>query len=92
MRHVGEKLILKLHLVCPDEVGFSLHAVAFNGMAKSPGECATFDLAFDHVVLCALRHSFSGQCLVVQSRQYDQRDVRGRGVRPPHRLQPMPIR
>ncbi|HEY4764657.1 MAG TPA: hypothetical protein VIH75_13340 [Candidatus Sulfotelmatobacter sp.] len=67
MRYVGEKLILKLHLVRPNEVGFSLHAVAINGMAKSPGERATFDLAFDHVVLCALGHGFGGQGLVVQA-------------------------
>src|ERR1700677_2144170 len=92
MRHVGKELILEFHLVCPDEVGFSLHAMALDGMAKGPGQRTTFDLALDHVVLCALRHSFGGQCFVVQSRQYDQRDVRSRRVRTLHRLQAMPIR
>src|ERR1700682_4877168 len=87
-----EELVLELQLMCTDEVGFPLHAVALNGMTKSPGKRAIFDLTFDQIVLRAFLHGFGGQGLVVQARQHDHRHVWGRRVGPTNRIEAMPIR
>src|SRR5580658_9896869 len=68
-----------------------LHAVALNGMSERSGKCAIFDLTFDQVVLCALLHSFSRQCLVVQSCQYNERDAWGDRMNLSHGIEAMRI-
>jgi hypothetical protein len=65
---VRKELVLELQLLRPDEVGFGLHPVTLDSMAKRPGERTIFDLPFDQIVLCAFLHSFGGQGLVVQAR------------------------
>src|ERR1700722_10208242 len=66
--------------------------MAFDRMAKRPGERAVFDLAFDQIVLRAFLHGFCSHPLVVQAGQHDHRDVWGDSACPPYRIETMAIR
>ena len=92
VRYVREELVLELHLMCADELGFFLQAVTLDGIAKSSGKRAIFDLSFDQIVLRACLHGVRGHCLIVQTREHDYRDIRGHRVRLLHGFEAMCVR
>ena len=81
---MGKKLVLKLQLLYLDAVCFCHHSVALYGMAKDPGKCAIFDLAFDQIVLSAFFHCFGRKYFVIHASQHDNRDIGACRARPPH--------
>src|SRR5258708_37048564 len=66
--------------------------LAFDRVAQRPGERAILDLPLDQVVLRAFFNSLRSQLLIVQSCQYDERNVRRGRVCSPDRLQADAVR
>ena len=66
--------------------------MALDGVAQGARQGTTLDLTLDEVVLRAFLHRLGRQCLIIQARQHDDRDVRGCCLRAAHRIQAMPIR